>query len=419
MTSIRPRRAAAAVSGALMLSLFAACGNGGFSSDSNTPSQASGPANLKVLVAANAGSTDLQILQDAAKAWADKTGNKIDVQPASNMTQQLSQGFASGNPPDAFWVDASMFPTYAKAGYLYPFGDQMGDVKFYDALNKSFTYDNKLYCAPKDFSTLGLVINTDMWKAAGLTEADYPKTWDQLETVAKKLTKGKVKGLVVGDTRDRVGAFMREAGGWFTNADQTQMTADSDANVQALTYVQKLLKEGVAAYPKEVSSGWGGEAIGKGVAAMTIEGNWVKQALTKDYPNIHWRVLEMPSGPAGKGTLTFTQCWSVAAQSKQQAAAVDFVKSLYTVDTQLKFAKQFGVMPSIESARQQYDASVPDAEKAWLSGADYAQGPVSAPNMDPVMKDFDTKLQSLKTTDPKTILAATQKNGEAVLKGNG
>ena len=33
--------------------------------------------------------------------------------------------------------------------------------------------------------------NTDMWKAAGLTEADYPKTWDQLLEVAKKLTKGK------------------------------------------------------------------------------------------------------------------------------------------------------------------------------------------------------------------------------------
>mgnify|MGYP001640960108 FL=1 len=38
-------------------------------------------------------------------------------------------------------------------------------------------------------STLQLVINTTMWKDAGLTEKDYPTTWEQLGTVAQKLTK--------------------------------------------------------------------------------------------------------------------------------------------------------------------------------------------------------------------------------------
>ena len=45
---------------------------------------------------------------------------------------------------------------------------------FYPALVKSFTYNDKFYCAPKDFSTLQLVINTDLWKAAGLTDSDIP-----------------------------------------------------------------------------------------------------------------------------------------------------------------------------------------------------------------------------------------------------
>ena len=30
--------------------------------------------------------------------------------------------------------------------------------------------------------------NKDMWEAAGLTEADIPKTWDEMREVAKKLT---------------------------------------------------------------------------------------------------------------------------------------------------------------------------------------------------------------------------------------
>ena len=79
---------------------------------------------------------------------------------------------------------------------------------------QTFTYDGKLYCAPKDYSTLGLVINTDLWAKAGLTDADIPKDWAGLETVAKKLTKGKVTGLVIGNDINRSGAFMVQAGGW-------------------------------------------------------------------------------------------------------------------------------------------------------------------------------------------------------------
>ena len=42
---------------------------------------------------------------------------------------------------------------------------------------QTFTYDGKFYCAPKDFSTLALEINTDLWTKAGLTDADIPKDW--------------------------------------------------------------------------------------------------------------------------------------------------------------------------------------------------------------------------------------------------
>lgn len=49
--------------------------------------------------------------------------------------------------------------TYAKAGNLLAYGDQVKNKDdFYPALVKAFTYKDKFYCAPKDFSTLALVI---------------------------------------------------------------------------------------------------------------------------------------------------------------------------------------------------------------------------------------------------------------------
>ena len=42
------------------------------------------------------------------------------------------------------------------------------------ALREQFSYDGQFYCAPKDFSTLGLQINTEAWEAAGLTPNTIP-----------------------------------------------------------------------------------------------------------------------------------------------------------------------------------------------------------------------------------------------------
>jgi multiple sugar transport system substrate-binding protein len=54
---------------------------------------------------------------------------------------------------------------------------------------------------------------------------------------------------------------------------------------------------------------------------MTIEGNWIRGAMKNDYPDVAYTVAELPEGPAGKGTLLFTQCWGIAAESPDQAAA--------------------------------------------------------------------------------------------------
>ena len=127
--------------------------------------------------------------QDTVKPWEDKTGNKVEVIVASDRNQQLSQGFAAGSPPDLFFTEASAFPTYAKAGNMVAYGDQLPmKSDFYENLVKTFTYDGKQYCAPKDFSTLALQINTDSWTKAGLGDADIPTTWEELEAVSKTLT---------------------------------------------------------------------------------------------------------------------------------------------------------------------------------------------------------------------------------------
>ena len=156
-------------------------------------------------------------------------------------------------------------------------------------------------------STLQLVINTTMWKDADLTEKDYPTTWEQLGTVAQKLTKKGMKGLTFSGEYARIGAFFAQAGGGLVK--DGKVTANSDESVRALKEVKSLLTSGSTAYASDLGAGWGGEAFGAQKAAMVIEGNWLSGTMKSDYPSVQYKVIPLPSGPSGKDTLQFTNEW--------------------------------------------------------------------------------------------------------------
>lgn len=411
-------RAARAVTVTAVLVTAAACGSSG---GSNVGAGGKTTGVTLQLMFGSSGDAETNAVRAAASAWAAKSGNKVTVIPAQNFSQQLTQALAGGSPPDVFYVGSQQLSTLVDNNNLAETGNKVDNPSdFYPSLVKSFTYKNKFWCAPKDFSTLALEINTDMWKAAGLTNADIPTTWDQLETVAKKLTTGGVTGLVFNDTLDRVDAFMRQAGGTMMNADGTKFTIDSPQNLQGLESVQKLAKEGVLKFPKQVGTGWGGEAMGKGKAAMAIEGNWFVGGVQSSWPNLHYMVVPLPAGPTGtKATLSFTNCWGVAAASKHQTAAIDFINFLTTDAQQMTFAKAFGVMPSRKSDQTAFTKAFPD-QAAFVQGADYAYGPVDVTGFAAAQAAFDAQVIGLSngSSDPKAMLAALQKNATAALKGD-
>ncbi|MGN6446969.1 extracellular solute-binding protein [Amnibacterium sp.] len=408
----------AAAAGVLALT---ACGSG-FNGSSGSSGAASGggltssKSPLTVLIGSS-GDAETNAVKSAVADWSKTSGTPATVQAASNLAQQLSQGFAAHKPADVFYLGSDTFATYAKQGDLLAYGDQLKNKSdFYPSLVTNFTYQGKFYCAPKDFSTLQLEINTDMWKAAGLTSADYPTTWAQLEADAKKLTTGGHAGLVTSPQYERLGALMVQAGGNLTNPAGTKATVDSSANKQALTFVQNALKAGWWKFTGDVGAGWGGEAFGKQKAAMTIEGNWIAGAMTSTYPSVKYAVVPLPAGPAGKGTLQFTNCWGIAAASKNQAAALKLVEQLTTQQDQMAFAKAFGVMPSIQSAAPAWKQEFPQFA-AFLDGASYAQGVPKSVGSAAVVSDLDSKLAGLKTLDISTLLATEQKNLAATITG--
>ena len=392
-------------------------GSSGSSGTGSTGSAAAGGAQLQLLFGSS-GTAETTALTDAANAWGSANGSTVEVTPAQDLTQQLAQGFSSGTAPDVFYVGADQLANYAKAGNLLAYGDELPNKDdFYPVLKDAFTYDGTFYCAPKDLSTLALIINTDLWTAAGLTDADIPTTWDQLATVAAKLNTNGVAGLSVSPERDRVDSFLVQNGSYLVAEDGTTITANDPKNAEALGFVKKLLTDGVLKTPAELDAGWAGEAFGKGAAAMTIEGNWLLGALQSDFPDVKYTVAELPAGPTGtKGTLVFTNCWGISATTQFPEQAKSFVEYMTGTDQQMKFATAFGVIPSVQSAQADYLSQF-TANEPFVKGVDYARGVVNLPGITDVLADFNSQLQDLANADPQAILDSVQENLTAAVGG--
>ena len=362
----------------------------------------------------SSGPAETFAVNNAAKAWSKQTGIQVNVVVASDLGQQLAQGFASGNPPDIFYLGNDQVATYAKAGDLAPL-DNLKNVKsFYPTLRAAYTYKGHLYAAPKDFSTLALVLNTNSWKKAGLTAKSYPKTWAQLAAVAKKLTRNGQVGLCTGPEFHRLGVFMLQAGGWLVSKDGKKATVNSAANLKAFNYVKTMLKAGSMKLTNALGVGWGGEGFGKGLCAMTIEGNWISGAMIHDYPNVKYQVAQLPAGPKGLGTLQYDGGWGLAAASKNKPEAMALITYLTQTKVEMGNAKAFGVMPSVMADEKPWQKLYPQFA-SFLAGANYSKSIPTIPNIGTVLGDFNQQLQGLPNTDPKTILNRVQSELQPVV----
>jgi multiple sugar transport system substrate-binding protein len=412
----RARLLLSAVTTAGLLALATACSSG----SGSAPSGGTGTPNKSplTLMFGSSGPAETKAVQAAAAAFTKQSGIKVNVVAASNLVQQLAQGFAGGQPPDVFYLDPGSFQNYAKQNALDPYPSQLANAgDFYPALKASFTYHGTFECEPKDASTLALYINSRDWQQAGLTSADIPTTWDQLTSVAKKLTTHGRVGLVLDQSHSGIDEFLYQNGGTVSGpGGGTDLS--SPQNTSALTFLKGMIHQGIMQFPSHLDSGWSGQAFGENKAAMAIVGNWVVGAMQSDYPSIKYQVAALPAGPAGtKATLAFTNCWGVPRASGNLTGAVDLVKFLTTPSQQMAFAKAFGVIPSLKSLQGQWQRAFP-ALAVHTQELPYAHPDIALPGDTQALAAFDSALAQLASSSPATILANAQRN-LAPLAGQG
>jgi multiple sugar transport system substrate-binding protein len=344
---------------------------------------------------------------------------KVTLNLVPDYDTKLQTSLAGGSPPDAFYVDSFKLPDLVEAGALQPAEGNVADPgDFYDSLRDAFTVDGTFYCPPKDFSTLALEYNKEMFDAKGL---DYPTadwTWEDLRTAAEALTDAEngVYGMVLSADFARWIAFLYQGGGSVTDPDFTTMTINSPEALEAMNVYLGLVSDGHAAQPADLDSGWAGEAFGKGRAAMAMEGNWIVPFLKDSYPDVPFGVAQLPGGPSGKATMAFTVCYAVPSNAPHPEQSFKLVNYLTGAEGMKAWTDLGLAMPTRKSLREGWLSQFPDLEP-FLSGAEYAHKWQFRPGFQDVLDTINNGLQEAFTGTKlsEDVLSEAEEVGNEVL----
>jgi multiple sugar transport system substrate-binding protein len=351
----------------------------------------------------------------------DHPNIEVTLSLVPQYDERLQTSLAGGSPPDVFYIDSLRLPDLVGAGALEPYESQALDPDdFYPSLREAFTLDDTFWCPPKDFSTLALVYNPTIFEQAGIEPPTADWTWEDMQAAAATISESVdgVYGLVLPPDFARFIAFLYQGGGSVANEDFTEVTINSEEALNALNFYVNLVLDGAAATPADLDSGWPGEAFGKGLAAMTVEGNWIVPFLEDNYPDLEWGVVELPEGPGGPATMAFTVCYGVPAaiSDERKTAAFELVNYLTGPEGMQAWTDLGLAMPTRQSLRDHWLEQFPDLQP-FLDSADFAYAWQFRPGFQDFIDTFNASLEQAFSGVmlPETVLEEAESVANEVL----
>jgi multiple sugar transport system substrate-binding protein len=340
----------------------------------------------------NSSAVELAALRKTLTAF-EKANPAIDVKEISldPYPEGMLARFAARKPPDIFYVDSNVFPDWKKQGVLEPLNARMvaanfSPKPFYQRLLAAFR-DSKgtIYGFPKDWSPLAMEVNPAKLSAAGVSTV--PATWTQLTAALQKLKATGQPPACLGIDLARILAFMYENGGGFLNADKTKAIVDTAANSGAVSRYLGWLKSGLARTPQQLGAGWCGEALGKELASVIFEGNWVFDYMKTTFPSVKFTVHPMVKNKT-TGNLGFTVSYSIGKDSKHKAEAFKLLTYLTGPVGMRVWTQNAGFLPSRK------DVKPPPGRAVFLKEAPWSRAWQFAPGFSKVVDTANSELQS-------------------------
>lgn len=234
--------------------------------------------------------------------------------------QKIQASKLAGTLPDVAVTEISSVPVLAALGAAQPIDELIassGDKKlldrFWPSMLLNCTYGGKVYGVPFQRSTPVMYYNKDAFSEAGLDPERPPVTWDELISVAQKLTTRE------GERTTRWGIELPlEAFNWFYYAltyanggetlstDGTKVLWDEPKNIEALQFWHDLVNK-YKVTPAYTPWNDGPQEFAAGKTAMVWHSTG-SQAFMRQNVKFHWGLGRIPrkiqfGPPSGGGNM--------------------------------------------------------------------------------------------------------------------
>ncbi|KOV71549.1 sugar transporter [Streptomyces sp. AS58] len=305
------------------------------------------------------GSSPDQWQKDVAAAFEKKTKAKVkfEIQQWNGIQQKLTTALSEENPPDVFEIGNTQTPAYAKTGGLADLADLKSEIgaEWTESLNNSSVFEGKQYAAPWYFANRVVMYNKKVWADAGIK--DTPKTrdefYDALKTIGDKTDAEPIYlpgqnwyhfvGLVVGEGGELV---KKDGDKYVSNLGDPKVAAAMET-YQKFQALSKAPKDKDEATPQQ------GEVFAKGNVGAIISMGWEAGIAIEANPEIEEQIgyFTIPGDTADQpeGVFLGGSNLSVAAGSKKQELAKEFLRIALSDTHEGRLAKLNGVIPNKES----------------------------------------------------------------------
>jgi multiple sugar transport system substrate-binding protein len=321
----------------------------------------------------------------------------VDVQVSDwdSYWTKLNTLMGAQTPPDVFAMDAPLYLDWQSRGVLLnlsPYIDKTPGFLdgFYPQTLKAYQTADGYYGMPRDFQTIAIFYNKEVFDAAKVPYPSADWTLDDLRATAKKLTldknnDGKTDQYGFGPDLWDMELFWSEAiwayGGDILNSDHTKSLIGDPNARKAWDFIESMVKDGSIPSPT-VSAEYGGDLFQSKAAAMIPIGHWAVPGYVQ--AEIKLGAAPMPKGPAGQATSVNSAGFVVSKDSKNPDAAWKFIQFALSEAGQKRLAELGFAIPVLKSVAE---------SPAYLNAGDLDQklflDALSYAHMKPVFRGYD------------------------------
>ncbi|MFB9276385.1 ABC transporter substrate-binding protein [Cohnella cellulosilytica] len=294
---------------------------------------------------------------------------KVEVIPWGDYWTKMSAAAPAGTLPDVFWMHGGQFIKYGTGGFLEPITDKVQagviDLNNYASnLGSIYSLDGQNYGVPKDFDTIGLAYNKELFDQAGIPYPDDTWDYNKLAEVAKQLSqpdKGIYGFAAKMDTQVGYWNDMLANGGYILNDDMTKSGYDDPASIEALKFRYQMVLDKASPTHQQLTDTDSTEMFKSGKLAMIFEGSWRNGDIdSSEIIHGKWNWAPLPKGKVKRGNIINGLGNVMSAQGKHKQESGLFLEFLGSKRAAEITAEMGAAIPAFNDTQGAWVKSKPD-----------------------------------------------------------